>query len=64
MNEREELYSKINADIRAQKPRMAICYDLIKRFLQMICKHSPLFRPSELTRTNFGVHPTSLQKII
>ena len=30
MNEREELYSKINADIRAQKPRMAICYDFDK----------------------------------
>lgn len=30
MNEREELYSKINADIRAQKPKMAICYDFDK----------------------------------
>lgn len=32
MNEKEELYSKINVDIRVQKPKMAICYDFDKTF--------------------------------
>ena len=64
MNEREELYSKINADIIAQKPRKAICYDFDKMLSPDDMQTFTIISSYEIARRNSGIHPTGLQKII
>lgn len=64
MSESTELYEKMNDEIRAKKPKMAICYDFDKTLSPDDMQTFTLIPSFGIDKASFGSPPINLQKII